>query len=352
MGVAKPRLTYIDIAKGFAILCIIAGHFGIVTANRFIYTFHVPLFFLISGYFLSTKLDLKTFIKKKARQLIVPYYVTGLAIIAFAGLINTALGSSAQSVANDSISIFWALLYGAGTPHVDPIAIRQIGLLWFLWALFFALIIVRIALNFNRSGLIVAIIALAGVSTSSYIWLPLSIQAGMLASLFVYLGYWAKQNDLLSRTPSPTIIMGLTLLWAFCITNHITIGVVNCNLGDSLPKSAICLVDSIGSSYLVLMLCKSLEKHMRLAAKFLNMAGQATLVIMCFHAISDFTFPNYLLYEFLAQYAISSPIQHIIVVSINTAWALLGLVITLKIPALKKLFQIKQLAPLPPLKNS
>lgn len=34
-------------------LCIIAGHFGIVSAERFVFTFHVPLFFLLSGYFLS-----------------------------------------------------------------------------------------------------------------------------------------------------------------------------------------------------------------------------------------------------------------------------------------------------------
>lgn len=26
-------------------LCIIAGHFGIVSAERFVFTFHVPLFF-------------------------------------------------------------------------------------------------------------------------------------------------------------------------------------------------------------------------------------------------------------------------------------------------------------------
>ena len=38
-------------------LCIIAGHFGIVSAGRFVFTFHVPLFFLLSGYFLSTKGD-------------------------------------------------------------------------------------------------------------------------------------------------------------------------------------------------------------------------------------------------------------------------------------------------------
>lgn len=38
-------------------LCIIAGHFGIVSAERFVFTFHVPLFFLLSGYFLSTKVS-------------------------------------------------------------------------------------------------------------------------------------------------------------------------------------------------------------------------------------------------------------------------------------------------------
>lgn len=74
----KKRICYIDIAKGFAMLCIIAGHFGIASANRFVYTFHVPLFFLLSGYFLSTKTDFLPSMKQKARQLLVPYYITGI----------------------------------------------------------------------------------------------------------------------------------------------------------------------------------------------------------------------------------------------------------------------------------
>ena len=344
---AKPRLTYIDIAKGFAMLCIITGHFGIVTANRFVYTFHVPLFFLISGYFLSTRLDLKAFVKKKVRQLIVPYYVTGLTIIAFAGIINTILGADLQSVTADAGSIFGALLWGAGTPHTDPMVIRQIGLLWFLWALFFSLIIVRVALSFKYPSLIVAGVALIGIASARFVWLPLSIQPGMLASLFVYLGYWAKQKDILSRTPSPSLVIGLTLLWAFCIAKQITIGVVSCDLGGSLIRSAICLVDSIGASYLIILLCKSVEKHLRPLARFLNMVGQATLVVMCFHAISDFTFPNYLLYEAMGQLGASMPVMHIVVVALNMGWAILGLAITLKCPPLKKLFQIKKLNPLP-----
>jgi len=34
----KKRLGYMDIARGIAMLCIIMGHFGIVTVNRFVYS--------------------------------------------------------------------------------------------------------------------------------------------------------------------------------------------------------------------------------------------------------------------------------------------------------------------------
>lgn len=69
-------------------LCIIAGHFGIVSAERFVFTFHVPLFFLLSGYFLSTKVSFLPFMKQKARQLLVPYYVTGVVLLVVATVVN------------------------------------------------------------------------------------------------------------------------------------------------------------------------------------------------------------------------------------------------------------------------
>ena len=78
-------------------LCIIAGHFGIASANRFVYTFHVPLFFLLSGYFLSTKTDFLPFMKQKARQLLIPYYVTGIVILAVATIVNSESSESCGS---------------------------------------------------------------------------------------------------------------------------------------------------------------------------------------------------------------------------------------------------------------
>lgn len=46
------RLTWVDIAKGLAIILVIIGHtapFGSIARNT-IFSFHMPLFFLLSGY--------------------------------------------------------------------------------------------------------------------------------------------------------------------------------------------------------------------------------------------------------------------------------------------------------------
>lgn len=49
----KERLDYIDIAKGFAILAVIVGHYSDISlVDRFIWSWHMPLFFILSGYFL------------------------------------------------------------------------------------------------------------------------------------------------------------------------------------------------------------------------------------------------------------------------------------------------------------
>lgn len=45
----KERLSYIDIAKGIGILLMIAGHIWGGISQAYIYSFHMPLFFILSG---------------------------------------------------------------------------------------------------------------------------------------------------------------------------------------------------------------------------------------------------------------------------------------------------------------
>lgn len=69
--------NYISIAKGLGIILMVIGHSGSPDIlSRFLYMFHMPLFFFCSGYFFkdtSNIITLKTFCKKKVKGLYFPY---------------------------------------------------------------------------------------------------------------------------------------------------------------------------------------------------------------------------------------------------------------------------------------
>lgn len=63
----KERIQYLDICKGVGIIFVVLGH--IIQTNpirTWIYSFHMPLFFFLSGYiFYFTKItELKNLLKK------------------------------------------------------------------------------------------------------------------------------------------------------------------------------------------------------------------------------------------------------------------------------------------------
>lgn len=85
----KERLHYMDMAKGVGILCVIVGHLGSQKISNVIYSFHMPLFFLISGYFICKESKPKNVIKKRLKQLLPAYLLTTLCIIVLVCICNT-----------------------------------------------------------------------------------------------------------------------------------------------------------------------------------------------------------------------------------------------------------------------
>lgn len=81
----KTRLTWVDNAKGIGILLVVLGHtYGIpVQLHHIIYSFHMPLFYLLSGYTFRAdsaaeriRTDgLKHSLLKLARAYLVPYFL-------------------------------------------------------------------------------------------------------------------------------------------------------------------------------------------------------------------------------------------------------------------------------------
>ena len=66
---ASLRLKWLDIAKGITIILMVIGHTSIPDPfSRFIYAFHMPLFFLVSGFLSKKKRSLADWMKKKKRR--------------------------------------------------------------------------------------------------------------------------------------------------------------------------------------------------------------------------------------------------------------------------------------------
>ncbi len=119
----KNRITYLDFAKGIGIIFVVYGHIEYISEGirGFISSFHMPLFFIISGMLISLKNeDKKNFIeiiKKKANGILTPYMFFSI-IYFFIDIMNlylhkidlsTFIENGISSVTLYGVSVLWFL---------------------------------------------------------------------------------------------------------------------------------------------------------------------------------------------------------------------------------------------------
>ena len=282
----KERAKHIDVARGLAVLGIMMGHFWIDGIVRVVYPFHLSVFFLVSGYFLSADQPMRPFLKKKLRTLIVPYYLTSLVIILLQVLRADYLldGSAAWNAAKD-----WSLaaLYGAGMPDLAPAFFKQfIGAIWFLWATFFGTIFVKLSLKLRPpiQALFVITLFLVGYVSSWSYWLPLSIQAGCVAALWIYVGFLFRQaKPALEKLPAAckhAALWGALLVWLVFILNFKSFHLVRCDFGNGLSD----VFGSFCAAYVIFRFSKKIST-LRYIGDGLAYIGRYSLFVLCFHII-------------------------------------------------------------------
>ncbi len=135
----KKRDRAVDILRGFGMILIIVGHCFETSWTRYIYSFHMPLYFFLSGYCVGGRKKLEKpgkYILKKCRTLLLPYaffFWLHFAIynIGFDGGIYIKIGVSAA----DTIKAFF--LSGG---YLNSIPLYNFPL-WFLPHMFLADII-------------------------------------------------------------------------------------------------------------------------------------------------------------------------------------------------------------------
>ncbi len=128
----SKRIDYLDVAKGLGIIFVVMGH-AQMPVGKYIYLFHIPLFFIISGYFYNTKYDddLMGLVRRRINRLYVPYIGYGLAFLFLHNwFVKLGLYNSANLLSNTSYVSYTldTLLFNSRESLLAP--------LWFLSVLF------------------------------------------------------------------------------------------------------------------------------------------------------------------------------------------------------------------------
>ena len=279
----NKRLQYIDIAKGIAMICIILGHMGNANINRVVFTFHVPIFFFITGYFISDKCEVNIFVRNKVRTLIIPYLITCFAIVIIATLQGAICGDAIVEIKKWS----YASVYGAGDSYTNPFYIPGIGAIWFLLATFWGSIFLRISLNFNKYIRLfsIAVIFAIGYYSRKLFWFPLSIQAGACATLFMYMGNLLNlTKDILKEIPNEVKKFGIgfaMVTWYFFIKDFQSFWLVHCDIG----RGIVDIFGSMCACAMVILISRTIEIKTKKISNVLAYLGRYSLLILCVHVI-------------------------------------------------------------------
>lgn len=91
----KKREMWIDVAKFLGIFFIYVGHYGASAgqAYEFVFRFHVPLFFFLSGCTnnFSHENSFTRFVYKRFKGIMVPFYCFAILSIIISGIIRNSL---------------------------------------------------------------------------------------------------------------------------------------------------------------------------------------------------------------------------------------------------------------------
>ena len=276
----KERIGYLDAAKALAILLVILGHcpmdeLGMCGKylHRLIYSFHMPLFFIISGMFFRTA-ETRAIVGEKFRAYCLPYLIVG-GIVSVVEFFKMGDG--------------WRIFYGTqGLPArlVSFSSIPGCGPLWFLWALFWGIVILNVIFMHvrkeNRVALIL-IVATLGALSARLVRMPFSIQAGCLAVPYLYAGYEMREHGIVALFCQSRALVGwFAVCWLSSIVLDGTFEFGSLLLGGPITF----LVTFIAP---VVVLC---------GCKFCGLKGgwigRSTLAIFCAHVmVDDCVFRNF-----------------------------------------------------------
>jgi fucose 4-O-acetylase-like acetyltransferase len=278
------RDTTLDITKGIGIALIVLGHSWVTMRERgelyrVIFSFHVPLFFYLSGVFLRPSESLGTYISSRFHALLKPYFVTLTAVGVFK-LTYCHFFPDAHQLS--AIDYFSGIFYGTGRMlFLSEQSVVWVAL-WFLPHLFLSSVItLAITRRIKRPAIIFAYAILAltlGVKSLSPHDLAWSIDLIPISSAMLCFGYLSsdKLNPFQFK-----VLPFLLALSAFSALHYLFNETIDINMRE-YGNFFICTAQVFLGVYLCLGVASILAKF-RGPSQLASYIGSGSLFILLFH---------------------------------------------------------------------
>ena len=208
------RLDSIDIAKGITILLMVLGHCHLQPDFKYLYlwifSFHMPLFFFLSGYFFRQKSN-KELIKTDLNKLVKPYIQTAIFICGFLLCFESPNAASIKLIG-------FLMGVDGNKGAMFQIADGWGGPIWFLLALFWCRLFYNLLHGICAKHEFVLSLILSVIAWQigyRIINLPVCILVGITALMFYSAGHNIRKIGL-DRFKLWHYLLGI-IIWLFSV---------------------------------------------------------------------------------------------------------------------------------------
>ncbi|MGE7622205.1 acyltransferase family protein [Viridibacillus sp. NPDC096237] len=245
----KKRLAWVDVTKGFLMILVVVGHFPGDLDHpllQYIYWFHMPAFFVLSGLFfkpISKDEPIRKAVKKRFMQLMIPYLFFLLLITCIRYVLAFAYGNTDISW---YVQDFSTLIIGG------RYARGSYGVFWFTTVLFFTYLLFLLLTKYLsrfyqfsiltlcyiiahiQSYFIIDVIGGASDKTSQTIPMLWNLDITLITVVYFAIGYYAKDLLLHIQLPLWTVctinaLLAMRLTWVDQFDYHLSLKFIHYN---------------------------------------------------------------------------------------------------------------------------
>ena len=272
----------ISAVKAICIILMVVGHSGCPQPlSKWIYLFHMPCFFFVSGFLLKDKYlaDIWTFVKRRFKGLWWPFVKWSLLFLLLHNVFAALHLYETRYTWSDFLNQTFHILTLTGSEQL-------LGGYWFLKELLYASLIsifslklVSMALpNVKSGGVILTVLFLLAAYVLSVVpfKIPTVGSKTLLAAAFYMAGYSYNKFPFSRESRWPVALGCLLALVAVSFFFH---GSMDCRSTDIFIYFVVALVGTVGMVHLAGKITGRVQRA-------LDYAGSKTLYILTFHFIS------------------------------------------------------------------